>query len=353
MKIVHTADIHIAAKNDARWAALVEILRLCREQKADALVISGDLFDSAAAAQALRGQLRELFAECPFHTFIIPGNHDQNGFADVPFLGENVTIFGNLQEPVTLKDICFWGFPYEDLNEIQILQRLRQASGRTEAGKTHILLFHGELIDAAGDWSAYGEEGSRRYLPVRLSFFRDLGWQYILAGHFHSAFDVHRVRDNAYFVYPGSPIAITRREVGVRRVTLLEPGKAPRALPLKTPFFEHLAIHLQPYPAVNPVEGIRQALENLPPNGQLLLTVSGYFDGAVLGVSEADLHRQITETAGERAAALNLRFQDIGSLLKDDLYQLFVQKLEAETTDEDRRKRVGEWVIRAMVEAER
>jgi len=353
MKIVHTADIHIAAQNDTRRAALEEVLGLCREQKADALVISGDLFDSAAATQKLRGRLRDSFADCSFHIFIIPGNHDQNGFADVPFLGENVSVFHNLLEPVTLGDTCFWGFPYQELDEIQILQRLRQASSRAETGKTHILLFHGELMDAAGDWSAYGEEGSRRYLPVRLSFFRDLCWQYVLAGHFHSAFDVHRIRDNAFFIYPGSPVAITRRETGVRQVALLETGKAPRALPLKTPFFEPLSLHLQPYPPVNPLEEIRRALENLPPNGQLLLQVSGYFDGAALGLNEADLHRQIMEMVGKRGTALTLSFQDVGSLLKDDLYQLFVQKLRAETGDELRRKRISEWVIRAMVEAER
>ncbi len=47
MKILHTADLHLRSENDERWAALTAVVDIGKKQKADVLVIAGDLFDSA------------------------------------------------------------------------------------------------------------------------------------------------------------------------------------------------------------------------------------------------------------------------------------------------------------------
>ena len=52
----------------------------------------------------------------------------------------------------------------------------------------NVLLFHGELLHFAAGSGAYGEEEGRDYMPVWLSSFEGLGFDYVLAGHFHSQY---------------------------------------------------------------------------------------------------------------------------------------------------------------------
>ncbi len=44
----------------------------------------------------------------------------------------------------------------------------------------------------------FGEEGEERYMPVKLSYFKDLNLDYILAGHFHSRFDMWKLENGGY-----------------------------------------------------------------------------------------------------------------------------------------------------------
>jgi exonuclease SbcD len=74
------------------------------------------------------------------------------------------------------------------------------------ADKKNILLCHGELLDAFFSRTCFGAEGEGRYMPFKLSYFDDLNIDYVLAGHFHSRFDVWQLKNGGYFVYPGSPI---------------------------------------------------------------------------------------------------------------------------------------------------
>ena len=112
MKILHTADVHIREKDDERWQALAHLLELGKAHQINVLVIAGDLFDSPSAAEMLRPGLRELFANCPFTTLLIPGNHDVDAFPEGVFLGEKVIIFRDIFTPVHHDGVSFWGFPY-------------------------------------------------------------------------------------------------------------------------------------------------------------------------------------------------------------------------------------------------
>ena len=76
MKIIHTGDLHLIKEVDQRWGALVEVISQAKQETAEVLIISGDLFDSDADAEALRIPLRAVFEEAEFETLIIPGNHD-------------------------------------------------------------------------------------------------------------------------------------------------------------------------------------------------------------------------------------------------------------------------------------
>lgn len=59
-----------------------------------------------------------------------------------------------------------------------MLSRLHEAARRVEGVEQKLLLIHGELLDVSGDWENYGEEEARRYMPMWLSMFKDLPWNY-------------------------------------------------------------------------------------------------------------------------------------------------------------------------------
>jgi 3',5'-cyclic AMP phosphodiesterase CpdA len=78
-QLVQLSDPHIGATwSDADpvagLAAAIESVRRLRDRPPDAVLVSGDLTDNAAAAEYERA--RELLAELEAPVFVLPGNHD-------------------------------------------------------------------------------------------------------------------------------------------------------------------------------------------------------------------------------------------------------------------------------------
>ncbi|MGH1363176.1 MAG: metallophosphoesterase family protein [Calditrichia bacterium] len=351
MKILHTADVHIREYNDERWQALKQVVHVGRENDIDVLVIAGDLFDSDAAAHKLRPKVREIFSDLTFPVLIISGNHDADAYPNGAFLGEGVTVIEDLLQPFIHNGYHFWGFPYRDLQEEEILEYLHMAGQKTRQieGK-HLLLFHGELLDIIDGWVHYGDEGNQRYLPVKLSYFRNLPFQYVLAGHFHSTFDVHEFKEDAYFVYCGSPIAITRRESGPRKANLFTFGNIPEPVELSTPYFEKLRIHLDISHQSNPLAAIKTRLEGLPENAKLLIDIDGFFNGAKLEMTEQELQRALQKVSGKQVEITRMEFHDIRDVVEDELFREFYRKLKARQLDEEDERAVLNMTLKAMME---
>lgn len=85
MKFIHIADLHIGRRlneysliDDQRYI-LDEILKITLGEKADAVVIAGDIYDRAApsaeAVSTVDGFLSSL-AEMGIKVFAVSGNHD-------------------------------------------------------------------------------------------------------------------------------------------------------------------------------------------------------------------------------------------------------------------------------------
>jgi len=350
MKILHTADIHIQKYNDERWKALDYLIKLARTKKVNVVVISGDLFNSDTDANKLRTKIRDLFSKAECQVLIIPGNHDAKSYPEGIFFGDQVTIVRDFQTPVKIDDAVFWGFPYEDLKDEEILRRLHEASNLAVEDASHILLIHGELLDTVGFWENYGEEGHRRYFPIKLDYFHSLNWDYVLAGHFHTNFDVHQFSPKKYFVYPGSPVSVTKREIAPRKVNLFEVGKAPKAHVLETAYYEPLEINLDPFIKIDPVSLIQDTIHQLPRHARLLLSVNGYFDSRKLGKTEEELSKSIKTAASKRCDFLELGFRDIHNILEDDLFIMFEKKLRKLELDPAVKDEVRYFTIKAMME---
>lgn len=88
MKIIHTADLHLGQiiyqgydRCDEHQYFFSQLKKWCKEEKPDALLVSGDIFDiqqpSAATKKAFTEYFAELHRECPgMHIVITAGNHD-------------------------------------------------------------------------------------------------------------------------------------------------------------------------------------------------------------------------------------------------------------------------------------
>jgi exonuclease SbcD len=109
MRFLHTADWHVGktlkghSRLDEQEQVLREIIRVVREQELDAVLVAGDLYDSAApSAPAQKLVVRTLMAlaRTGADVIVIAGNHDHAATLDAyrPFAGAaGVTLVGSVR----------------------------------------------------------------------------------------------------------------------------------------------------------------------------------------------------------------------------------------------------------------
>jgi len=353
MKILHTADIHLKSYDDDRWKALQELIEIGKKEKIEVFVISGDLFDKGIDAENLKPNIREIFSNTGFKIILIPGNHDKDSYAENMYFGEDITIIRNDQDnPVKYKDVRIWGIPFEPIEGENILTKLYSLKDKLTSDKKNILLYHGELLDAFSSRISrkdFGDEGEGRYMPVKLSYFKDLNVVYILAGHFHSRFDMWKLENGGYFVYPGSPISITKREIGQRKVNIFEVGEPPKGYLLDTPHFEEVVIEFDPFRDKNPIETVKKYFDNLHPKARAILTIKGFINRKVIEMGEKDLVNQIKKVVANKCVEEYYEFKDVQIILEDDLFKRFIEKLERSNYSKEKKKQLCDVVIRAIM----
>lgn len=356
MKILHTADLHLVELGNSRWQALEKIVDLCHKHGVSVLTISGDLFDTSADADGLRPHIRQLFDQASFDTLIIPGNHDAKAFAQGFYFGERVRLMINSdwsQNSFELEGARFLGIPFEELDPLSFRAKLRELRVLLDPDASNLLLYHGELLDASFDRKDFGPQEEARYMPTRLAFFEELPVNYVLAGHFHRNFDVRSIGAGRYFIYPGSPVSITRREVGRRLIALFECGQEPQGVPVDTHHFEAVEIMLNAFTDEQPREVLKQRLRTVDRDATILLTVSGTIKG-----SEADLVGFVKALTKSMRVETEFVFKDISEVISHPVFELFERKLAEMCNlneggiDQVEAGRLRELVVRAMVEAE-
>lgn len=350
MRLIHTADVHLRDGEDERWHALTAVLGVVEKERADVLVISGDLFDRDVDSHHLKPRLRALFERSSALVAIIPGNHDDKGLRGGDFLGENVTVIPDPADAIDLEGVRIVGIPYVDTGVEATLACLRAAAAHRSPDACNVLLFHGELLDHIPTVAAFGEEGGRDYMPVRLSWFDGLGFDYVLAGHFHRGFTVHRYA-GGYFVYPGSPVSITRKESGLRHVACVEPGQPPRPIALDTHHLVNVEIKLSPFDDEHPADVIDRELQALAPRASAVVNVTGFANLARVGMTEMEFHSMIKQTLARYPVAYSEeRWHDVGSAVEHELFTRFERKLASTTFSPERKEAVRTLVLDALME---
>jgi DNA repair exonuclease SbcCD nuclease subunit len=350
LKVLHTADIHLRAFGDERWAALETILSVAKKHKISILAISGDLFDAKIDAEELRPKIRDVFSNNGFDIVLIPGNHDCNVCKDMYF-GADATVLTDLDKPFGKGNIRIWGLPFENIQTEQVIEKIQCLKARFDKEYTNILLYHGELLDAFFSRKDFGEEGEQRYMPLKLSYFKDVDVDYVLSGHFHSTFSVRTLETGGYFVYPGSPVSVTKKETGQRMVNIFEVGKKPTPYALDTHHFEEVTVAFDPFKEEHPVDTVKGILARAHPSARVILTIGGFIDSQATGMKEPDLVAALNKATKEKCEEVHFEFKEIHSILGDDLFKSFSQKLDHCELDEEKKKQLRDLAIRAMMEA--
>lgn len=353
MKILHTADIHLKEYEDERWNALKRLIEIGKKEKVEIFIISGDLFDRDIDAENLRPKIREFFSHNGFQIVLISGNHDSDSYRSGMYFGEDTTILADSEDCFEHKGVRICGIPFEPTGGEEILHKLHSLRDRFTPGKKkNILLYHGELLDAFFSRKDFGDEGEERYMPVKLSYFKDLNVDYVLAGHFHSNFQARRLENGGFFVYPGSPLSLTKRETGQRKVNIFKLGDPPGEYLLDTPYLEEVNIILDPLKDKVPLEIVKKQLASFPPEAKIILTIKGYINNKEIKMNESELVEEIKKIASKRCTEPpRFEFRDIQTILEDELFKKLLYKLEQADYDDKRKSQMRDIAIKAMSEA--
>ena len=349
MKIIQTADLHLSSKKPERIKALENIISKALEEKADVVLISGDLFDSDEQADILRPVLRNILSSLPFVIIAIPGNHDMESYRSDLNFGNSIRIMtGSPFEVTEYEDTRLISVPYSNQNFNDLVFDLRK---EIDESRINILMLHCTLdIPYLGE-EEYGEEERQAYLPVNSRVLGDLGFDYIMSGHFHSRVVENHISNRTVFIYSGSPVSVTKKEQGRRRITLLDTTKPKNSrlsfLELDSFYYDRIDLDFYPGREDELLKELKDKLGSFIGQDVSLEVRLGGF----ISTGEKDLGksiRSIIDSSGLASSRLEIseEYRDIKSVLEDPLYRVFKEKLEGMgEVDRDFKDRMEEMVV--------
>ena len=233
IRFVHAADLHLdspfvgikavapdnvaSALYDATFAAYENIIELCIEEEVDALLVAGDVYDSAD--RSLRAQLKfvdglKRLDEAGIRSFVCHGNHDPlDGWEARLDYPPSCTRFGPDFEAVPVfKDdpgravVHGISYPTRDVTE-----NLTKRLSMVEQEPFSIGLMHANVGN---------NTDHANYAPCSLEDLENYGIDYWALGHVHTR-QVLREKSPTV-VYPGNSQGRHPNEPGARGVYLVE-----------------------------------------------------------------------------------------------------------------------------------
>ena len=334
IKILHSADWHLDSPLQLRdpqaartlrtaLAAIPEqLVALCKKEKCDMMLLSGDLFDGAASRDTVLKLCATLEnAEVP--VFIAPGNHDfvglESHWLSAPWPA-NVHIFTHpMMESVDVKDLdcCVYGAGFISMDCDGLLADFHP----THTEKYAVGVLHGDPTNVNSD-----------YCPITAEQVKHSGLDYLALGHIHKG-DSFRA-GKTLCAWPGCPMGRGYDETGEKGalIVTLDQTAEIRFVPLETPRFYDLEMD-----AAAPLSGI------LPPVGN-----SDFYRITFTGTSEP-LDLSAMKQQFPQFPNLLLRDRttppvDVwGTAGEDTLEGMYFKKLQTalETDDADKKRQVS------------
>lgn len=219
IKILHCADIHLDTvfsgldsaddaeirREDLR-KTFSEVIKKTKNEKADMLIISGDLFDSENVSHntvmSIAAQLSNL---APIPVYICAGNHDpktpDSCYNTVNF-GENVHVFDTKMECIEFPDYDIYGVSFSD---VYAKENYLEGFKVKNQDKINIMVMHGDFTET-------------EYNRITKTQMEESGIDYLALGHIHKH-DIIKTK-NCTAVYPGCPEGRGFDELGEKGIVL-------------------------------------------------------------------------------------------------------------------------------------
>jgi exonuclease SbcD len=253
LKLVHAADLHIdsplrgleryegapaARLRSATRGALENLVALCIDERADALLLAGDIFDGSwkdySTGLFFAAQMARL-REVSIPVVLLRGNHDAASTVIRALrLPDNVRELSS-KAPETLEfshlGLCVHG---QGFAQRAVTEDLASQYPERRAGLFNVALLHTSLD---------GREGHEPYAPTSIEAMRAKGYDYWALGHAHTREIVAR---DPFIVYPGNLQGRSVRETGPKgaSVVTIEDGRVQsvEARPLDVVRWEHVQV---------------------------------------------------------------------------------------------------------------
>lgn len=240
MKFVHTADIHLGANPDVGkkqaasrsqeiWNSFERVIDLCEEEKADLLLICGDLFHRQPLVRELK-EVNAIFSKLSkTEVVMIVGNHDylkaDSYYRTFAWADHVHVLLDKVIDYVEFPKLrtAVYGHSYHS-KEI----REKTYAGATAEGRQpyEIFMLHG---------------GDEKHIPVKKEELEQLGYDYVALGHIHKP--QYLVRDR--IAYAGALEPIDKNDVGVHGCIVGEITRAgcrTEFVPISIREYKHLSI---------------------------------------------------------------------------------------------------------------
>lgn len=189
---IHCADLHLGTEISSlghisrNRAAEIQytfnnIIRICKEEQVDYLLVAGDLFECAVPDRRLVKDVATAFAGVPDTRVIIaPGNHDYvtagSCYLDDELWSDNVYIFRGKWDSFIFDDDRVQIFGAAFTGAYQNSPLMPQKIENMVDGYIHIGVLHGEIV---------AESGVSSYNPVTTKCIGESRLDYLALGHIH------------------------------------------------------------------------------------------------------------------------------------------------------------------------
>lgn len=240
IKLIQTSDLHLGTtfkilgdksklhRIDCQ-TVFSNIIGLCIKEKVNALLIAGDLFDTAEPQKSLVKFIINEFERLKgekINVFISSGNHDpyKKGSIWLEYkFPSNVIIFSSTDlEPNEISDLTVYGLAYTNDTKEPLKGFKAEDSESFKVG-----LVHGSTTDI--NWDEEPEVGYRRITKADLD---NCKLDYIALGHFH---DTLEIKSKVKCFYSGSPEPLSFKNKKECSVLMIQyNGKDIIVKPIKT-----------------------------------------------------------------------------------------------------------------------
>ncbi len=227
VKILHTGDFHIGSSRSGISSGraelkntFIKVINICKAEKIDFLLISGDLFDTPFPDSETTDEIIEAMSQIPDTVIAIsPGNHDYVCPGSVWLkkqFPDNVIIFTSFMEYYDFEEmnVRLFGAAFTDRFE-----RIPQLASKLSLSKDMINLcvLHGQTVTALGE---------SEYNPIPVNTIEESGFDYLALGHVHKRSDIQKA-GTTFYSYCGCPDGRGFDENGSRGVYMgcIEKGK--------------------------------------------------------------------------------------------------------------------------------